>query len=192
MQLNAVVLPAPFGPISPTISYSLTSRLTSCRACSPPKRIDRSATSSTDTGALHMCGAGVGVFVMQGELVARQPSGERAQLPAEAARGEDQGLQKQQGTYQAGQRALVGAVVALEHRDVLELVVHRLSQEELVQQELEDPEEGGRDDNADAVAQPTDRDHHDEEQREVQSGLTLEVLSGELLRAEDVEPAGQP
>src|SRR6185437_11864978 len=38
MALNAVVLPAPFGPISPTIEPSATSRETSSSATMPPNR----------------------------------------------------------------------------------------------------------------------------------------------------------
>ena len=37
-KLNIVVLPAPFGPISPKISPIVTSKLTSLTAISPPKR----------------------------------------------------------------------------------------------------------------------------------------------------------
>src|SRR3954464_8159584 len=111
MQLNAVVLPAPLGPMRPTISYSLTSRLTSCSACSPPKRIDRSRTSSTDTGALHMAGAGGGRLVVQREAMALQPALDRRHALPDAAGVEDERLQQQEGTDQAGQRALVGAVV---------------------------------------------------------------------------------
>src|SRR6266498_5642903 len=49
-RLKNVVLPAPFGPISPTIRPSSTSRSTSSRAAKPPKRFvtlsaSRSATS---------------------------------------------------------------------------------------------------------------------------------------------------
>src|SRR4051794_11193635 len=95
MQLKAVVLPAPFGPMRPTISNSLTVRVRSCRACRPPKRIDRSETSSTDTGALHSRGTGVHV-VMQLEAVPRHPAGDRPQLRTEATPVEDQGLQQQQ------------------------------------------------------------------------------------------------
>src|SRR3954470_18762255 len=98
MQLKAVVLPAPFGPMRPTISNSLTSRLTSCSACRPPKRIDRSRTSSTDTGALHMSGTGVGRVVVQRERMTGQPARQRPQLGTEAARVEDQRLQQQPGT----------------------------------------------------------------------------------------------
>src|SRR5689334_18308000 len=95
MQLKAVVLPAPFGPMSPTISNSLTVRVRSCRACRPPKRMDRSETSSTDTGALHCRGTGVQVVVHL-EAVARHPARDRPQRRSEAARVEDEGLQQQQ------------------------------------------------------------------------------------------------
>src|SRR5688500_15201680 len=47
MQLNKVVLPAPFGPISPTISHSGTWTLTSLSATRPPKRIPVSLISRT-------------------------------------------------------------------------------------------------------------------------------------------------
>src|SRR3974390_2060088 len=38
MRLKLVVLPAPFGPMSATVSHSLTAKLTSCTARRPPKR----------------------------------------------------------------------------------------------------------------------------------------------------------
>ena len=41
MQLNIVVLPEPFGPISPRISPSATSKDTSLSAVNPPKRLTR-------------------------------------------------------------------------------------------------------------------------------------------------------
>ena len=37
--LNSVDLPAPFGPMSPTISPLVTSNETASTACSPPKRL---------------------------------------------------------------------------------------------------------------------------------------------------------
>ena len=46
MTLNAVVLPAPFGPISPEIWPASTSKETPSRATMPPKR---SVTSRTDS-----------------------------------------------------------------------------------------------------------------------------------------------
>src|SRR3954447_10282190 len=141
MQLNAVVLPAPFGPMRPTISNSLTSRVTSCSACSPPNRMDRSRTSSTDTGALHSARTGVSRVVVQRERMARQPSRQRPQLRAEPARVEDQGLQQQERPDQAGHGALAGAVVALEDRHVLQVDRDGLGEEQLVEQVVEDAEE---------------------------------------------------
>ena len=41
MQLIKVVLPAPFGPMNPTISPSGSSRFTPVNASSPPKDFDR-------------------------------------------------------------------------------------------------------------------------------------------------------
>ena len=40
-MLNMVVLPAPFGPISPTISFSSIVRLKSETAFNPPNSIDK-------------------------------------------------------------------------------------------------------------------------------------------------------
>src|SRR3954447_4197206 len=119
MQLNAVVLPAPLGPMSPTISNSLTSRLTSCSACRPPKRIDRSRTSSTDTGALHHAEAAVDRVAVQAELLALEPPLQRRDALPDATRVEDERLQEQHRADETCQRSLVGAVVAVEHRDVL-------------------------------------------------------------------------
>src|SRR3954452_25229032 len=39
IRLNAVVLPAPFGPISASVSFSRTVKLTSCTARRPPNRL---------------------------------------------------------------------------------------------------------------------------------------------------------
>src|SRR3954465_11799545 len=46
MQLKVVVLPAPFGPISPQICRSSTSKETPATAVTPPKRTTTSRTSS--------------------------------------------------------------------------------------------------------------------------------------------------
>src|SRR5437879_12189809 len=53
-MLNVVVLPAPFGPMMPTISNSSTWMVTSRAACRPPKRIESSRASSTDIGDHHL------------------------------------------------------------------------------------------------------------------------------------------
>src|SRR5690349_8960918 len=46
MRLKAVVLPAPLGPMSASVSFSRTVKLTSCTARRPPKRLERSWTTS--------------------------------------------------------------------------------------------------------------------------------------------------
>src|SRR5687768_13756631 len=53
-MLNVVVLPAPFGPMIPTISSSPAVMVTSEAACSPPKRMLSPLASSTDIGDLHL------------------------------------------------------------------------------------------------------------------------------------------
>src|SRR4051794_35642337 len=115
MQLKAVVLPAPLGPIRPTISNSLTVRVRSCSACSPPKRIDRSVTSSTDTGALHRCGTGIRV-VVELEPVTGHPARDRPHGGPQASRVEDEGLEEEQRTDEGREVAglHVGVVVAAE------------------------------------------------------------------------------
>src|SRR5690606_2270823 len=47
MRLNAVVLPAPFGPIRPTMAPCSTSKLTSRSAARPPKDFERFSTRSS-------------------------------------------------------------------------------------------------------------------------------------------------
>src|ERR1700709_1382689 len=41
MRWKLVVLPAPFGPINATVSFSCTEKLTSCTARKPPNRLLR-------------------------------------------------------------------------------------------------------------------------------------------------------
>src|ERR1700758_510377 len=145
MQLNAVVLPAPLGPISPTISYSFTSSVRSDSACRPPNRIDRSLTSSTDTGALHRGRAGLGRR-MELEAMARHPARDGLELRTDPASVEQQRLQEEQGADQTGQPFLPRPVVAVQHRYVNEDVVHPTQAEELVQQLAQQAEERARDD----------------------------------------------
>src|SRR4051812_13510318 len=95
MQLNAVVLPAPLGPIRPTISHSSTLRFRPSMAVRPPKRMVRSVTSSTDIAALHRAYPGVAVGIMEGELVAGEPTCKRTQHLTETARVHDDRLQEQ-------------------------------------------------------------------------------------------------
>src|SRR5690348_14570388 len=46
MRWKLVVLPAPFGPISATVSPSRTEKLKSCTARRPPKRLHRLVTTN--------------------------------------------------------------------------------------------------------------------------------------------------
>src|SRR3954451_23985789 len=110
MQLNAVVLPAPFGPINPTISHSSTFRFKPSIAVRPPKRMVRSRTSSTDIAALHRPDPGATVRVVQRELVAAEPARERPDDLAQSARVEDDGLQQQHRADHVGDVELVVAV----------------------------------------------------------------------------------
>src|SRR5438552_9423111 len=87
MQLNAVVLPAPLGPMSPTISYSSTCRLTSRSACRPPKRIESSTASRTGIDALRSRSAGQ----VDVEALPLQPPADRRRERPDALGLEDQG-----------------------------------------------------------------------------------------------------
>src|SRR5476651_1535200 len=63
MRLNAVVLPAPFGPISASVSPSRTVKLTSCTARRPPNRLLRflMTSASAMTSLLRRSGAPAGI-----------------------------------------------------------------------------------------------------------------------------------
>ena len=52
MTLNAVVLPAPFGPISPTISPASAVKETASSATMPPKRFETLSTSRRGKSAI--------------------------------------------------------------------------------------------------------------------------------------------
>src|SRR3954453_11737674 len=96
MQLNAVVLPAPLGPISPTVSHSLTARFSPSMAVRPPKRMVRSRTSSTDiTASGQSSGGCVTGLVVQREPMPCEPLRERPHHLPETARIEDDRLQQQ-------------------------------------------------------------------------------------------------
>src|SRR4051794_19530341 len=112
MQLNAVVLPAPFGPIRPTISHSLTTRFRPSIAVRPPKRMVRSRTSSTDiTAPRQGRSRGVAMFVVQRETMSGEPLGERTQVLSEPTWVEDHRLQQQNCSDDVGD---VGLVVGVE------------------------------------------------------------------------------
>src|SRR4051812_10869779 len=172
MQLNAVVLPAPLGPISPTISHSLTARFKPSMAMRPPKRMVRSRTSSTDiTTSSQSSGGCITVLVVQREPMPCEPLRERSQHLPETARIEDDRLQQQARADDVGDVSLVVGV------EVEPSGVVRDAREQRVDQR----EERGSGDHAGAVAETTDDDHHDEDECLVEAGRRGEVLVGELL-----------
>src|ERR1041384_7112198 len=91
MMLNVVVLPAPFGPMTPTISHSPARSVTSLAACTPPKRIEQPRTSSTDIAHPHFRLVGV----LEAEPPAAQPALQRPDLLAHSAGMAGEGEQQQ-------------------------------------------------------------------------------------------------
>src|SRR3954449_3701810 len=87
MQLKMVVLPAPLGPMRPTISNSPTLMLTSRRACRPPKRIETPTVSRTGIGALRSWS----FAHVAGEAFALQPAADGGGDGAEPLGLEDEG-----------------------------------------------------------------------------------------------------
>src|SRR5438270_12761908 len=118
MQLKAVVLPAPLGPISPTISHSLTWIEKSRRACRPPKLIDSSCVSRTATDALPYGVGAVGPPVR----AAPHPGHHRLDLLGHASRVDGVGEEQQQGgdEVRAELQVVVGEVGRKELCEVLE------------------------------------------------------------------------
>src|SRR5688572_11826800 len=104
MQLNAVVLPAPLGPIRPTISYSSALNVTASRAWRPPKRMPRFSTSRTANGTSRD-GSGV-VAGVKIELAAPDPVLDRCDLLADAAGVADQRQHEQRRTDDRRERGV--------------------------------------------------------------------------------------
>src|SRR3954454_15179311 len=92
MMLNVVVLPAPLGPMTPTISHSPACSVTFLAACTPPKRMEQPRTSSTDIAHPHFAV----VCVLEAETAAPQPALEGPDLLADPARMAGEGEQQQQ------------------------------------------------------------------------------------------------
>src|ERR1700704_5486946 len=139
MQLKHVVLPAPLGPMSPTISNSSTFRLTSSSACRPPKRIESSSASRTGIDALRPLSAGP----VHLEARPLQPSSDGRRHRAQTLGLEDQG----EDGEQAGEGGNDIDGVVLEEADRLAPVGQVLAAEDVQQSE---------DDDAAAAAQPAD------------------------------------
>src|SRR3954467_7039187 len=133
MQLKRVVLPAPFGPINPTISHSSTLSETSSRASRPPKRMEMPSSSSTDMGTA--CVSGV-LLVMEAERTAGEPAADGSDNLSEPTRIHDECLQQQ---YRADETRDVVLVV-----DVPTAAVD--GAEEPVEKRVQQAEERRRDD----------------------------------------------
>src|SRR4051794_12489761 len=171
MQLNNVVLPAPFGPINPTISHSSTLRETLSRASRPPKRMEMLSSSSTDMGTARIRGV---LLVMEAERTSSQPAADRSDDLAEPTRIHDECLQQQYRPDEAGDVVLVVDVPAAAMDGA----------EEPVEEWVQEAEERRRDDGARAGAESADDNHHEEDQRQpepvgVDVGLVRERLGEE-------------
>ena len=92
MMLSVVVLPAPLGPMTPTISHSPARRLTFLAACTPPKWMEQPCTSSTDIAHPHFRVAGV----LEAEPPAPEPALDGPDLLAHATGVAGEGEQEQQ------------------------------------------------------------------------------------------------
>src|SRR3954451_9438783 len=147
MQLKTVVLPAPLGPIKPTISNSSTLMLTSLSACSPPKRMEMLSVSRT---CMHALRSGSAAGSMHRERAALQPATERRGERSESFRLEDQGEDGQHSRQQLD-------VVAGVDLDVVDTDALGEFGEPVEAEGVEDGEEH----DATAAAQPT-HDGNDE------------------------------
>src|SRR5215217_8117017 len=106
ITLHRVVLPAPFGPMIPTISHSEMATEMSRLACTPPNRMDTSTVSRTDIGDLHL----LEPAVVEVEAAPAEPADDGPQLLADAA-GEH-GEVEQQEQRPDDQRGDLGREVA--------------------------------------------------------------------------------
>src|SRR5581483_7930877 len=86
MQLNSVVLPAPFGPISPTISPRSMASVTPRLAMSPPKRFV--AASTVSSGAIDLP-VDRGRLDRRATRLAPEPAPPRQRQQARRAEGRD-------------------------------------------------------------------------------------------------------
>src|SRR4051812_20709488 len=97
MQLKMVVLPAPLGPIKPTISNSSTLMLTSLSACRPPKRMEMLSVSRT---CMHALRSRTAQAALHRHRAALQPSTDWRGEGSEPLRLEDQGEDRQHARQQ--------------------------------------------------------------------------------------------
>ena len=102
MTLKAVVLPAPFGPISPETMPFATSKETPSRATIPPKR---SVTSRTERSTARS-------YARYGRAVYRPAKADRLRKPRRAGdRGADRADEEQRPRRDERRRHLAGPVL---------------------------------------------------------------------------------
>src|SRR5437763_2667748 len=151
-MLKVVVLPAPLGPMTPTISHSPARRLTSRAACTPPKRIEQSRTSSTDIAHPLPASRTGGLVGFPGaEPPAAEPTLQGTDLLSDPARMAGQ-REEQQHRPDHDRDVLL--------RQHLEPGNAEAVLEELVEEVPGEGEEGGGDHDAGAVTKAPD-DRHD-------------------------------
>src|SRR5258708_5512527 len=108
MRLKLVVLPAPFGPISATVSLSLTVKLRSCTARKPPNRRLRLRMTSASVIERHFfCARHAG---MNDAIIGIGQNADQTGRPVEDHRDQDQTVDSQLHT------AMAAAKPALQQR----------------------------------------------------------------------------
>src|SRR5690349_8351748 len=148
MTSNSVVLPAPLGPMIPTISSSLTSIETSYNARIPPKLTE---TPSTSSMGFQPRGRGRGRPFERRR--GAQPPADRAEQLPEPARMAGQREEEQQRAEDEGGE--IGGHVGQQRNRV-----HRGRQVQLVEQIVGEGEERRGDHDAGPAAEPADHRHH--------------------------------
>ncbi len=191
MQLNSVVLPAPFGPMMPTISHSSMRRFTSRSACTPPKRID---TSSVLRAAVVRLGqARTSVICTSLSAFTNRNGPPRSQRPdgagelAEAAREQGDGERAAaRGPSTRGITSAVRLIGSLANR----LSTWRISSSSPLRSSAK---KAAPSHDAGPVAEPADHRHEDEDEGEVEAegvGHHVGVAVGEERAAESGEEPG--
>src|SRR5437763_11745675 len=168
---NSVVLPAPLGPMMPTISSSLTSRETSRSACTPPKRTEAPSTSSTGPDLRTRAGGRDGRRGGPRRDRPPKPLPERAEHLAEAARVAGQREdQQQRAEHQGGE---VGRQVGQDGDGVDDP-----GQGQLGEEVVGEREQRRRHDDPGPAAEPAYHRHDHEQQRQLELELAADHGGG--------------
>ena len=138
-----VLLPAPFGPISPRISPAARSKLTLSTATRPPNRRYAASTRSNGVRGLRFGSARERVgFGRQGLLRPRQPAGNERHDPAARMLQEHDEQDREHDDFELARRAL---------GDQREIVLDAV---------LQEGDDAGTDDGAEQFSRSADHRHH--------------------------------